>query len=97
MPAYILVEILIHNPEEYEQYKKLTPAAVAAYEGKFLVRGGTAEALEGAWNPERIVVLEFPTMDRAKEWWHSEEYAPAKEIRQRTATTKMLVVNGYSA
>jgi uncharacterized protein (DUF1330 family) len=94
MAAYVIVEISIHDPEEYEEYKKLTPAAVAAFDGRFIVRGGQTETLEGDWQPERIVVLEFPTVERAKEWWDSEIYSRAKVIRQRSATTKMIVVAG---
>ncbi len=96
MPAYIIVEIEIHDPETYEEYKKLTPISLAAYGGKFIVRGGKTETLEGEWQPQRIVVLEFPTVERAKEWWASEEYAPAKNLRQRTAHTKMIVVEGFN-
>ena len=96
MPAYVIVEIEIHDPAEYEEYKKLTPASIAAYDGKFVVRGAQTELLEGDWNPQRIVVLEFPSVQRAKEWWNSNEYATAKTIRQRTAKTKMLVVEGFS-
>ena len=96
MPAYILVEIAIHNPEEYEAYKRLTPASLTKYEGKFIVRGGHTETLEGAWQPERIVVLEFPTTEQAKAWWSSPEYAPAKDLRQKNATTKMLLVEGVA-
>ena len=95
MPAYVLVEIEIHDPVEYEEYKKLTPAAIKAYDGKFIVRGAQTESLEGGWNPQRIVVLEFPSVERAKQWWNSEEYAIAKAIRHRTAKTKMLVVEGF--
>jgi uncharacterized protein (DUF1330 family) len=94
MAAYVIVEVSIHDTAAYEDYKKLTPAAVAAYDGKFIVRGGQTEALEGEWEPERIVVLEFPTVERAKEWWSSEIYTEAKLIRQRAATTKMIVVQG---
>ncbi|MFL5742822.1 MAG: DUF1330 domain-containing protein [Flavisolibacter sp.] len=94
MSAYIIVEITIHDPKSYEEYKKLTPASIAAYGGKFVVRGGKSESLEGDWNPERIVVLEFPTTQRAKEWWASEHYAPAKKIRQSAAFTKMLLIEG---
>jgi uncharacterized protein (DUF1330 family) len=94
MAAYVIVDVSIHDPAAYEDYKKLTPAAVAAYDGKFVVRGGQAEALEGEWQPERIVVLEFPTVELAKEWWNSEMYSEAKSIRQRAATTKMIVVQG---
>src|SRR5215212_4706828 len=97
MPAYIIVEVYIDNPLAYEEYKKLTPASIATYDGKFIVRGGKTESLEGNWNPERIVVLEFPSVERAKEWWASEEYAPAKKIRQTNARTKMIVVEGTAA
>ena len=95
MSAYVLVKIEIHDPSGYEEYKKLTPASIAAYDGRFVVRGAQTESLEGNWNPQRIVVLEFPSVERAKEWWHSEQYTEAKIIRQRTAKTKMLVVEGY--
>ena len=94
MPAYVIVDVKINNHEDYEEHKKLTPASITAYDGKFIVRGGKTETLEGDWDPERIVVLEFPTVERAKEWWASEMYAPAKQIRQRTASTQMIVVEG---
>jgi uncharacterized protein (DUF1330 family) len=94
MAAFVIVEVSIQDYKEYEEYKKLTPAAVAAYDGRFVVRGGQAETLEGDWQPERMVVLEFPTVARAKEWWHSEVYAKAKVIRQKAAKTKMIVVQG---
>jgi uncharacterized protein (DUF1330 family) len=97
MPAYIIVEIAIGDYVGYEEYKKLTPASIAVYGGKFVVRGAEAETLEGDWKPERIVVLEFPSTKRAKQWWASDEYLPAKNIRQRTAKTRMLVVEGYNA
>ncbi|MDZ7646191.1 MAG: DUF1330 domain-containing protein [Cytophagales bacterium] len=59
MPAYIIVEVTVHNPTEYEDYKKLTPGSLKNFQGKFIVRGGKTESLEGEWNPQRIVVLEF--------------------------------------
>lgn len=95
MAAYVIVEVDIHDPVLYEDYKKLTPASIAAYGGKFIVRGGKTESLEGDWNPPRLVVLEFPSVERAKEWWASAEYTQAKDIRQRAATTKMLVAEGF--
>ena len=94
MPAYIIVDVTIHNAENYEGYKKLTPASVTAYDGKFIVRGGKTETLEGNWQPGRFVVLQFPSVERAKEWWASEEYGPAKAIRQANAETKMILVEG---
>ena len=94
MPAYIIAEVSIHNPLEYEDYKKLTPQSLKAFDGKFIVRGGKTETMEGDWNPERVVVIEFPTVQQAKAWWNSEGYAPAKALRQRTAHTKMILVPG---
>jgi len=96
MSAYIIVEVEVNNEKEYEEYKKLTPASISAHDGKFIVRGGQAETLEGGWKPQRIVILEFPSAEKAKEWWASEEYAAAKKIRQQAAKTKMLVVEGYT-
>jgi uncharacterized protein (DUF1330 family) len=95
MPAYVIVDIEIHNPELYAEYIKLTPATLAAYDGKFAVRGGKTEILEGEWQPGRFVILEFPTVARAKEWWDSPEYTPAKKIRQAAAHTNMIVVEGF--
>ena len=94
MAAYVIVEVTITNKALYEEYKKLTPAAIAAFDGKFVVRGGESESLEGDWKPERIVVLEFPNVARAKEWWNSEQYGVAKAIRHKAGITKMLVVAG---
>jgi uncharacterized protein (DUF1330 family) len=94
MPAYVIVDVTIQDFKEYEEYKKLTPETIAAYDGKFIVRGGQTTTLEGDWNPGRIVVLEFPTVERAKEWWNSEIYAKAKIIRQRSASTKMIIADG---
>lgn len=92
MPALIIAEIEIHDLAQYEDYKKLTPATIAAYDGKFVVRGAEAETLEGDWQPKRVVVLEFPSVARAKEWWNSDAYAEPKALRQRISTGKMIVV-----
>lgn len=94
MSAYIIVDIVIHDPERYEDYKKLAAPTVMQYDGSYVVRGGNAEKLEGDWDPHRIVVVEFPSLDRAKEWWSSPEYAPAKSLRQEIATSRMIVVEG---
>ena len=95
MAAYIIVDVEIHDPVQYEDYKKLTPISLAKYQGKFIVRGGKTESLEGGWDPQRIVVLEFPNAELAKGWWASEEYAPAKALRHRTAKSKMILVEGH--
>jgi uncharacterized protein (DUF1330 family) len=92
--AYIIVDVEVHNPAEYENYKKLTPGSLVNYQGKFIVRGGETTTLEGDWKPSRIVVLEFPTIELAKAWWASEEYAEAKALRQRTAKSRMIAIQG---
>jgi uncharacterized protein (DUF1330 family) len=96
MPAFVIVDVSIHNQEEYDEYRKLTPSTIAAFNGRFAVRGGRTLTLEGDWNPERIVVLEFPSVDQAKAWWNSETYSRAKAIRQKAASTKMIIVEGVS-
>jgi len=94
LAAYVIVDVQVEDAVTYEEYKGLTPAAIQAYGGRFVVRGGVAETLEGDWAPGRLVVLEFEDLSRAKEWWASEEYAPAKKLRQKSAATRMIVVEG---
>ena len=94
MAAYVVVDIEVLEPVEYEEYKKLAAPTVTAYGGRYVARGGAAEVLEGDWVPNRLVVLEFPTVAQAQAWWASPEYAPAKAIRQRTANTNMVLVPG---
>jgi len=94
MAAYILVQIEVHDPATYENYKKLVPPSIAAYGGRLIVRGGKTETLEGTWSPARLVVVEFPSVEQAKKWWSSAEYAEAKALRQRAAKTELIVVEG---
>ena len=94
MAAYVIVEIAISDPEVYAEYRQLVPPTVVAYAGAFLGRGGRSKSLEGDWAPQRIVVIQFPTLERAKAWWSSPEYSQAKVLRQRSAHTRMLVVEG---
>jgi uncharacterized protein (DUF1330 family) len=94
MSAYVIVEIDIVDPTGYEEYKELAGATVEKYGGKYIVRGGAAETLEGNWEPNRIVVLKFDSVQRAKEWLNCEEYREPRKMRHRTARTKMIVVEG---
>lgn len=94
MAAYVIVDVKINDPVEYEEYKKLTPDSIATFKGEFVLRGGTTETLEGDWKPGRIVVLKFPTVELAREWWSSAVYSRAKLIRQRAADTQMILVEG---
>jgi uncharacterized protein (DUF1330 family) len=94
MPAYVVVEIAVHDAQTYERYKPLAPPAITAYGGRYLARGGATEALEGTWSPPRFVILEFPSAERARAWWSSPEYAAAKALRQASTETRMLLVEG---
>ena len=96
MAAYILVEMEVTDPVGILEYRKLAEASVAQYGGRFIVRGGKTEALEGGWDPKRIVVLEFPDAGQAKRWWESKEYAKARVIRERTAKTRMILSEGVA-
>lgn len=94
MAAYVVVEVEVKDPVRYEDYKKLVPPTLAKYGGRFLVRGGKVTTLEGTWAPTRFVLVEFPDAERAKAWWASEEYAPAKALRQATSMTQMIIAEG---
>ena len=94
MAAYLVVDLTITDPEGFARYRDMVPPTIAAYGGKYLVRGGAITPLEGDWNPRRITILEFPSVERAKAWWDSPEYAEAKALRQRTTTTNLIAVEG---
>ncbi len=94
MSAYVVVLVNVHDPVAYEDYRKGVPATLALYDGKYLARGGAVEILEGDWKPERFVILEFPSVERAKQWWSSPEYRAIVGIRYDNATSQMIVVQG---
>lgn len=94
MPAYAIVRVEVTDPEQYEKYKLLTPAAAAAYGGKFIVRGGPSEVLEGDEETRRIVVIEFPDMDSARSFYDSPAYVEAREVRKGAADMQLIVVEG---
>ena len=94
MPAYVIAHIDVKDPVRYEDYKKMSPVSIEKFGGRFIARGGKTESLEGTWQPKRIVLLEFPSVERAREWWASDDYAPAKALRQATSSGDMIVVEG---
>lgn len=94
MSAYVIVEITVTDPKQYEEYKRLAPPTIASHGGRYVVRGGPVDVLEGDWTPKRLVVLEFDSADRARAWWNSEEYREPKAMRQRSAETRMVLVEG---
>ena len=96
MPAFVVVDIDVHDPVRYEDYKRLAEATVGAYGGRYVARGGRTAVLEGKWTPKRLVILEFESVERARQWWDSPEYRPARALRQATAHTSMVVVEGVA-
>ena len=94
MAAYVIVDVDITDPKTYAEYIKVVPPTIEAFGGRFLVRGGAAENLEGDWIPKRVVVLEFESVDTAKQWWASEDYKAPKALRQSASEANMIVVEG---
>jgi uncharacterized protein (DUF1330 family) len=94
MPAYVIADIDISDPEHYEQYKSDVPGTLAASGGRFIVPGGELARLEGDWQPRRLVVLEFENLDAAKRWYDSPDYGEAKRLRENAATIQMVAVEG---
>ena len=94
MSAYIIVEVDVTDPDKFEEYRKLVPPTIEAYGGRYVARGGAVESLEGGWQPKRIVVLEFDDVERARAWHGSDAYAPARALRDASARSRMIVVEG---
>ena len=94
MPAYIIVDLEITDPALFDQYRAAVPATISAYGGKYLVRGGAFEALEGNWQPKRVIVLQFDNMARLKEWYGSPDYAPLRSLRAKCAKANVIAVEG---
>ncbi len=94
MPAYVVVDIDVTDPEGYKEYVKLAPPTVSLYGGRYLARGGKNEVLEGDWQPHRLVILEFENSERAKAWLNSPEYTPIRALRHRYAKSNMVVIEG---
>ena len=96
MPAYVINDMEVTDPQLFEEYKKLSPPTVAQYGGRFLARGGRTMTLEGDWSPRRVVILEFPGVEEAQAWIDSPEYAPARRLRQLSANSNLIVVDGVA-
>ena len=94
MPAYVINDMEVLDPQGLDDYKKLSPPTVAQYGGKFLARGGTMKRLEGDWQPKRLVILEFPSLAQAEAWIDSPEYAAPRKMRQEAARSNIVVVEG---
>ena len=96
MSAFVIVEVTITNSEPYAAYRDLAGASVARHGGRFIVRGGEVTTLEGDWTPQRIVVVEFASVDAAKAWYFSDDYQDALRVRQANSVGKALIVDGYT-
>ncbi len=94
MSAYVIGEIEVTDAALYEDYRKQVAATVQKYAGRFVVRGGSVQPLEGGWSPKRLVLLEFPSMEQAQKWYRSPEYAPLIALRQRASRGKLVLVEG---
>ena len=96
MPAYLIANVEITDPEGFKEYSKAVPATIVAHGGRYLARGGLTQTLEGTWSPKRLVILEFPDVGRIRAWYRSPEYQPLIAIRQRTSNTELTIVEGIS-
>ena len=94
MAGYIFVQTEVSNAEKYDTYKQAVPAVIEQFGGRFIVRGGDMEALEGAYDGPRIVILEFPSAERAREFWATPEYAAVKTPREGTANMTAVLIEG---
>ena len=94
MPAYVVLDLEVTDPDKFAEYRRLAPPAIAACGGRYIARGGTTEVLEGTRTPNRIVILEFPTVDQAKAWLESPVYREARALRQASAITNAFVTQG---
>jgi uncharacterized protein (DUF1330 family) len=94
--GYVIASVEVQDSEQYERYRRLVPASIENYGGRFLVRAGDWQRMEGSWEPKRLVVLEFPSVEQARCWYDSEEYREARAIRERAAVTDLLIAEGVS-
>lgn len=92
--AYILVQVNVTNAQQYSEYAKLSPDIIEKFGGRFVARGGRSETLEGAAAPARVVIVEFPSYERAKEFYNSAEYQAARKLRAGAATAQFVLVEG---
>lgn len=96
MPAYVLAEIEITNPEGYKAYTAMVPETILKHGGRFLVRGGAVHTLEGEWPQQRRVIIEFPTVEAARKWWDSPEYQKPKALRRANSRGRLLLLEGIA-
>ncbi|MBS0521899.1 MAG: DUF1330 domain-containing protein [Proteobacteria bacterium] len=96
MAAYLIVEVDTTDEALMTEYRKHTPGAIAKFGGKFIVRGGKTKTLEGGWTPPRVVMIEFPSFEKAEEFYHSDHYKPLLDMRLKAGKSKAILVDGYA-
>ncbi len=94
MAAYLIANVDVKDAATFEDYRTQVPATIAKHGGRYLVRGGRVERLEGTWNPTRLVVLEFPSMEQARRWYDSEDDRGPKALRMKCTLTDAVFVEG---
>ena len=94
MPGYVIADVEVTNPELFEEYRKLVPATVEAFGGRYIVRGGSSEVVEGEWTPNRTVIIEFESFEQAKAWHSSDMYAGPKQMRIDSTNSSVIIVDG---
>ncbi|MEA2948540.1 MAG: hypothetical protein QOI40_3870 [Alphaproteobacteria bacterium] len=97
MAAYVISDVEVRDPVLVDRYRLLAQATIAKYGGRYLVRGGAIEPVEGGWTPRHVVIVEFPTMEKAREWYRSPDYAEALAVRQTALDRRLIFVEGASA
>ena len=97
MPAYVIADIDVHDPDAYKEYAALVQATLEPFEGRYLVRGGACEALEGDWEPKRFIVLQFPSADHARSWYTSPEYVKVMAVRHGSSTGRLILAHGVGS
>ena len=94
MPAYVIADVDVTDPAKFEQYRSQVAPTIEKYGGRYLVRGGAAEKVEGEWDPKRLVIIEFDTMEQAREWYYCPEYSGPMKLRHQSANSNILLVEG---
>lgn len=94
MPAYLIVDLTVHDAARYEAYKREVPRFMARHGGEYIVRGGELEVIEGSWRPQRLVVMRFPSRQAIRAFQSDPEYQALADLRRETATTNAIAVDG---
>ncbi|OBQ60033.1 DUF1330 domain-containing protein [Mesorhizobium erdmanii] len=96
MPAYVISDVTVRNEAAFQTYRSRAAASIAQYGGRYLVRGGEVDTLEGAWHPGPLIVVEFPDIEQARRWYASVEYAAALDVRDAALSRHLILIDGMA-